>query len=112
MMPPDDWYYSVQPITENVSKEVFEEYIKNYPRKLVLNESGICTPTYLGYDDFELADKWPFSNVAWTYDYDDDDDPEPEDERTYYITVNIAEVFASKTGRTHEDWEKEAEEDE
>lgn len=107
MMPPDDWYYSVTPLAECVSKGEFEEYLKSYPRELTPNESGICTPTYLGWDDFELADKWPFSTVAWTYDYDDEDDPEPEEERSYYIMSNIAEVFASRTGRTHEDWEKE-----
>lgn len=111
-MPPGDWYYTADPIKKRVSKEEFDEYIKNYPRKLDFDVCGIAVPPALSWNDFELADRWPYSVVSNTWAYEDD--PEhyfytPEDERSYYIVENIEEVFASKTGRTVKDWEKECE---
>ena len=78
-MPPDDWYYTVQPDNKEVNKEEFQAFIDNYPRPLEFHASGISIPTALSWNDFELADRWPFSVVAHTWDYDMfNDTPEEE----------------------------------
>ena len=33
-MLPQEYFYTAKPITKNVTKEEFMEFIKNYPRKL------------------------------------------------------------------------------
>ena len=35
-MLPQEYFYTVEPITKNVTKEEFKEFIKNYPRKRCL----------------------------------------------------------------------------
>ena len=90
-IPPEYWYYSVSPIFKRVSKEEYEEYLKHYPRPLEPDYYGVFEPPLITWNDFQLADRWPFSVVARTY--------------PYLIAENIEEVFASKTGRTAEEWE-------
>lgn len=108
--PPTDWYYTVEPIRKKVNKQEFDEYLANYPRQLVLDVCGISEPPAISFNDFELADRWPYSIVAYTWKYSDDPDDwyySPEEEREYYIVSNIEEVFASRTGKTADDWEKD-----
>lgn len=108
-MPPDDWYYTVKPNVIEVSKEEFENYIKNYPRKLDFDACGISDPTALSWNDFELADRWPYSIVANTWDYDEYNGTScetPKEERSYYVVENIEAVYASKTGKTVKDWDE------
>ena len=110
MMPPSDWFYTVKPIEKKVSKQELDEYIASYPRKLYFDACGISDPPALSWNDFELAEKWPYSIVAHTWHYEDDPNDywyEPEETRSYYIVENIEEVFASKTGRTDEEWHRQ-----
>lgn len=49
---------------ESVSKDIFDAYIKNYPRPLERNVHLISEPATISFNDFELAPKWPESMVA------------------------------------------------
>lgn len=64
------FYYTVEPKFESVTKEKFEEFIKQYPRQLEANYCGIYSPPLITYNDLELADRWPHSVVAHTSAYD------------------------------------------
>ena len=100
-MLPQDYFYTANPIIKRVTKEEFNEFIKNYPRKLERDVCGISGPPAVSYNDFELANRWPYSIVASTFLYDDDPNGwfyEPEDKRAYRIVVNYRELFDSKTG--------------
>ena len=100
-MLPQEYFYTADPIKKKVTKEEFEKFINDYPRKLECDCSGICEPPAVSYNDFELANRWPYSIVASTWLYDDDPDGyyyEPEEERDYYIVENYQELFDSKTG--------------
>lgn len=94
-------YYTIEPRMKSVTEAEFKEYLKNYPRKLDYDCNATCDPPAISYNDFELADKWPYSVVASTHAYDDDPEgyyyEKPEDRR-YVVMVNHKEVFASKTG--------------
>ena len=109
MMPPENWYYTVERKWKKVNKHDFLDFIAKYPRTLTYDCYAVCEPPSLTWNDFELADRWPFGIVAKTWGYDDNPDSpwyEPEENRSYYIVENIEEVFASKTGRTADDWER------
>lgn len=94
-----DFFYTAEPKEKEVTKEEFEDFLSQYLRNLVVNICGISTPDLISYNDFELANRWPYSVVAHTWDYDDDpyyaENPE---EKSYYIVENCEELFASKTG--------------
>ena len=95
-------FYAAEPKIKAVTKEEFEEFIKNYPRKLKRHASGISDPPAVSYNDFELADMWPYSSVAHTWLYSDEEGDyyyTPEDQRHYYVMENFEEVFASKFER-------------
>lgn len=101
-MLPQEYFYTAEPITKKVTKEEFMEFIKNYPRKLERDVCGISDPPAVSYNDFELANRWPYSTVASTFLYDDNPGDyfyEPEDKRVYSVVVNHEELFASKTGK-------------
>ena len=105
-MKPREFYYSAEPIEKKVTCEEFDEFLKNYPRPLIRNVSGICEPPCISYNDFELADRWPYSVVARTWLYSDkpgDYFYEPEDKRNYIIMANYKEVYDSRTGNKTED---------
>lgn len=98
---PQEFFYTAQPVRKNVTKEEFLRFLDSYPRALVCDVFGACDPPAISYNDFELANRWPYSIVASTSYYDDDPDGyyyEPEEDRQYTITVNYEELFASKTG--------------
>ena len=100
------FYYSVEPIRTQVTKQEYIDFIKNYPRKLVRDVTGICEPPAISYNDFELADRYPYSIVANTHLYDNDPNGYyycPEEERVYVIMENYEEVFNSRTGNKTED---------
>lgn len=93
--------YTVEPKKKQVNKEKFLEFIKNYPRPLNRDVFGACEPPAVSYNDFALANRWPYSIVASTFLYDAPPDSPyyvPEDEREYVIIENYEELFASKTG--------------
>ena len=96
-----EFYYSVEPIEKKVSEEEFLHFINNYPRKLERDVIGMCDPPGISYNDFELADRWPYSEVAFGHLWSDDPDDYfycPKEERKYRIMENFEEVFASRTG--------------
>lgn len=95
------FFYTAEPITRDVPKEEFFEFVKNYPRKLERDVFGACDPPAVSYNDFELANRWPYSIVASTHLYSDDPGDfwyAPKDEQVYRIVINHEELFASKTG--------------
>ena len=95
-----EYFYTVEPEMKNVSKSEFLDFIKNYPRKLEVDCCGICDPPRISYNDFELANRWPYSVVAKTWAYDDKPGDYfycPEEERDYSIMINYDECFNSKT---------------
>ena len=101
-----EFYYSVEPKEKLVTKQEFINFLNNYPRKLIRDVTGICDPPAISYNDFELADRWPYGVVASTYLYDDDPNGyfySPEEDRTYIIMENYEEVFNSRTGNKTED---------
>jgi hypothetical protein len=101
-MKPQGYFYTTEPIMKRVSKEEFLEFIKNYPRRLIKDCNGICDPPSITYNDFELANRWPYSIVASTFVYSDDPQDYyymPDEERVYSIVANYEEVFNSKTGK-------------
>lgn len=98
-------FYTAKPKKKRVSKTEFVEFLKNYPRKLERHVSGISDPPAVSYNDFELANRWPYSVVASTFAYDDNPDGyyyEPDEERIYRVVENFDELFESKTGYVEE----------
>lgn len=98
---PDNKFYTVTPIKKRVTHDEFVTFVQNYPRKLTYDAYGVCDPPLVTYNDFELANRWPFSIVASTHIYDDDPKDYfyvPPEEREYYIITNYDELYASKTG--------------
>lgn len=71
-----------------VTKEEFDEFVKNYPNKLEWNVTGICEPPMGNHNDFTNGKVWPQSMVTKVcltrgeahYDH------EPN---TYYIKENV-----------------------
>ena len=98
-------FYTAEPKEKRVSKSEFVEFLKNYPRKLDRDVCGICDPPSITYNDFVLANRWPYSVVASTFAYDDNPDGyyyEPDEERIYRVVENFEELFESKTGYVEE----------
>lgn len=94
-------FYTAEPVSKQVSKQEFIEFINHYPRRLDVDCWGACEPPFLSYNDFALANRFPYSIVASTFAYDNDPSGyyyEPEEERTYTIIINYAELYDSKTG--------------
>ena len=100
-MKSQEFFYTAKPIKEKVSKQEFLNFIENYPRKLEIDCCGISDPPSITYNDFELANRWPYSIIASTFAYDDNPGDyfyQPEDKRDYFIIINYEELFKSKTG--------------
>ena len=98
---PREFFYTVEPIEKQVTHDEFIQFIKAYPRRLEVDVCGICDPPAVSYNDFALANRWPYSIVARTWAYSDDPNDywyEPPENRRYYIVVNFDELFKSKTG--------------
>lgn len=93
-------FYTVEPIEKKVTKEEFEEFVNKYPRRLERDWCGISEPPLITYNDFELANRWPYSVVARTWDYTNTpyNIAYTDEEKHYYIIVNYEELFNSKTG--------------
>lgn len=105
----EDKYYSIKPIKKKVTKEEFNNFLNKYPRRLACDVCGISEPPAISYNDFKLADRWPYSIVANTWAYDDDPNGyfyEPEEKRDYYIVENYEEVFNSRTGINTSEYEE------
>lgn len=95
----------MKPIIKRVTRQEFEDFIRNYPRPLKKDCYGVFDPPLITYNDFALANKWPYSVIASTYIYDDDPSGyyyEPENKREYSIVVNYAELFEKKEREENE----------
>jgi len=100
-----EYYYTVDPVWQTVTQVQFDTFRHNYPRELVEDASRTQYPTIISFNDYELADKNPFSIVAEceaVYN--------SSGERTgytnYKVMSNFADVFASRTGnKRHELYE-------
>jgi hypothetical protein len=93
-------FYTAKPIKKKVTKQEFQDFLNNYPRKLTKHYCGISDPPSISYNDFKLSDCWPDSVVANTWEYSDkpgDYYYEPEEKRRYYIVENYEELFESRT---------------
>lgn len=100
-MKPQEFFYTCDPIMKKVTKQEFIDFINAYPRKLERDIFGAFEPPAVSYNDFELANRWPYSIVASTMLYSNDPNDyyyEPEEKRIYTIMINYQEVFLSKTG--------------
>lgn len=100
-MLPQEYFYTAQPNEVQVDYDTFINFINNYPRDLRRDVSGISGPPAVSYNDFELANRWPYSVVAHTWLYSNNPDDywyEPHHYRKYYIVENYEELFNSKTG--------------
>ncbi len=71
-----------------VSQEEFYLYIKNYPRELQYNRSEMCEPSLHSYNDFSIANKFPYSMVARFYLKDGEGGGEGF-ENEYYVRDDI-----------------------
>ena len=94
-------FYTAEPKFKRVTKEEFIKFLESYPRRLERDVCGICDPPVVSYNDWELANKRPYSIIASTMLYSEDPNDywyEPPEERIYGILENYEEVFNSKTG--------------
>ncbi len=69
---PRDQHQVLRPVKQvnrknrrEVTKREFDAFISSYDGKLVRDVCGIYEPAILSYNDFEVADRWPASVVAW-----------------------------------------------
>jgi hypothetical protein len=53
--------------TKRVTEEEFEKFIKEYPRPLKKDITGIFEPPLMTFNDFSLDPFWPGSVVAYYY---------------------------------------------
>ena len=100
-----EYYYTVDPVWTNVTQAQFDTFRHDYPRPLVEDASRTQYPTIISFNDYELADKNPFSIVAECEAVFNS-----SGERTGYtkfkVMSNFAAVYASRTGnKRHELYE-------
>ena len=92
-------FYTTEPIWKTVSEEEYKNFLENYPRKLQFDVYAVCEPPSCTYNDFELANRWPYSIIARSYRWRTLTNIMGWDYvRTYKICVNFQELFDSKTG--------------
>lgn len=93
-----EYYYTEEPEWDDtIDEEDFNEFLDNYPRPLVEDASRTITPTIISFNDYELADKNPFSIVAECQE-EYDTDGELIGHTNFKIMTNYADCFDSKTG--------------
>jgi hypothetical protein len=98
-------FYKAERDMVEVSKEEFINFVNNYPRPLDMDVCGVSDPPLISYNDFELANRWPYSIIASTFAYSDNPKDYfycPPEERTYRILKNYQECFDNKTGYKEE----------
>lgn len=62
-------FYIKEPDFQQVSRDEYNKFIENYPRPLAQDVCAICDPPIITHNDFELANRWPYSVVARTWLY-------------------------------------------
>lgn len=97
-MKPYNAFYSVKPIEREVTKEEYDQFISQYPRRLRMDCWAACDPPLIAANDFELADRWPYSIVAG-YDGGEPNEYYGWDYKPkYYVVVNYEDLFNHRTG--------------
>ena len=91
-------FYTAEPIWKTVSEEEYKAFLENYPRKLRFDVYAVCDPPSCTYNDFKLANRWPYSIVASHTGGEPNEHYGWDYVRTYKICVNFQELFDSKTG--------------
>ena len=100
-MKKENKFYTAKRNIVKVSEQEFIDFINNYPRHLDRDVYAVCEPPSITYNDFELANRWPYSIVASTHMFSDDPNDYyyyPPEEREFRILKNYQECFDSKTG--------------
>ena len=78
---------------KQVSREEYQAFVENYPRKLIKDVCAIAEPPLITFNDFTLG-HWPKSIVARTWAYSDipgDRYYEPMEDRRYFIRTDSEE---------------------
>jgi hypothetical protein len=60
-----EYFYTVEPIKKKASKEEFQTFLNNYPRKLTYDWAGIFEPPVISYNDFELANRRKLESLGY-----------------------------------------------
>ena len=93
-----EYYYTATPVwNTTITEEDFNDFLANYPRPLVEDASRTITPTVISFNDYQLADKNPFSIVAECQEVYDDDG-ELIGHNNFKVMTNYAACFNSRTG--------------
>ena len=74
---------------KEVSEEEFKLYVKNYPRKLEYDWTGISDPPLCSYNDFTISNRWPYSMVAKFFPMEPGDYYGWDAKTSYYIREDI-----------------------
>ena len=88
-------FYTAEPVWKKVLWDEAKEFIDKYPRPLEKDVCGIAEPPAVSFNDFALADYWPWSIVVSGHLWDAYHDV-PYEEQYWDIMVNHEEVFNSK----------------
>ena len=102
-------FFSVERNKKEVSEDEVDEFVRNYPRKLMIDVCGIFDPPSISFYDRELSDDITYARVAHKWAWDDDPKGyfyEPKENRKGWILVNAEEVFKNKIPHTKEETEK------
>lgn len=72
---------------EQVSKDIFEVFIKIYPRKLNLHRVNFCTPSVLEWHDFSIGkpNDNPSSKVAYRVDVEGSQGDDGSGDKYYIV---------------------------
>ena len=90
----EDPGYLATPITIRLDKDKFEEFLKNYPRKLEKIELSSEDKDFVKYLDDEMSEAEHYKMVALS-SVPKGDIKNPENCR-YYVLINYKDCFDSK----------------
>ena len=102
-------FFSVERIRKEVPEAEVDEFVRNYPRKLMIDVCGISDPPSINFYDRELSDDATYALVAHKWAWDDNPNSyyyEPKESRTGWILVNANELFENKIPHTKEEAER------
>lgn len=90
----EDPGYSAIPITVRLDKERFNEFIKNYPRKLEKVEFSSEEKDFVKYLDDEMSESKYYKMVAFSSV--PKEGPKSKEKCHYYALINYKDCFDSK----------------
>ena len=95
----DSKFFSIKRITETVSEDEFDAFIRNYPRPLTKTVATCFDPSHISYWDKALSSIEEYTLVASRWDYSTNPNDYfylPKEERTGTILSNANDVYNSK----------------